>query len=155
MKEQVFPASFSLSRPIGGRTEGKHISIRIRDRVSGCEVVELRIPLEQFAMALTGLSEVPAYATWRTTALLKKREVKSVNVPLIAGEDMPYGDGREDYAARAVAPFEVDGWKANKPDFGNWHRRNGDGSYNVGFSRFVDAEEADVEKAMREMEEYL
>lgn len=144
-REKTYPAAVSISRPSYGNGD-KFIEVTIRDRISGCQIVEVKIPLEAFAEALTGLSEVPAEASWRVKNLLKKHEVKQVKVPLIEGEDFPLGDARDDYAARACAPFEVDGWKASTKDFGNPHRSTGyKEGYNVTFHRYVEATPEDIE----------
>lgn len=53
-----------------------------------------------------------------------------------------FGKGDAVAKARALAPFEVDGWKGRVDDLGNMHKSTGDGTgYHVVFTRHVPLED--------------
>lgn len=47
--------------------------------------------------------------------------------------------GEKEMASVALIPYEVDGWRGYADDLLNHHHRNQDGTFNVSFTRFVDA----------------
>ena len=71
-----------------------------------------------------------------------RREHKREVVPYKA----VYGEYEKPAKAKALAPFEVDGWKGNASDLGNHHRGNDTDGYSVLFARFVPNEEPQSSK---------
>jgi hypothetical protein len=138
--ERKFTAVLQIGRPSGMR-EGV-ISIQIEDVASGCRILELDVPLADFAAALTGryLNDVPG--TYWPAPVGARAEIKREVVPFDSS-GVPYAaerDGRYAHPAvdAALAPFEVDGWKGDRSDLFNGHRHAGDKLQKVKFRRLVD-----------------
>jgi hypothetical protein len=114
-----------------GRTTGskEYIHIIITDEDSRTRIVEVEMPLEEFAKCITGLSVCDIPATFGKLSLVgKKMEVKTLQLPL----DYNNFDKFE----QVVKPFEVDGWVADKQDGINHHYLSRSG-YQVHFRRWV------------------
>lgn len=114
--------------------------VDISDNKSGVRVAEVRLTLEQFAMAIG--SQVISDAEVEYGPLDKvgmKHEHKSEQVAI---EDC----GHKEFEAmlrKAVKPFEVDGWVASVDRSCNHHRicRGDPKLYTVSFHRWIPDEE--------------
>lgn len=122
-----FRGKLTLSFPTGGK-EGRAARISLDDDSSGVPVVQVELTMEEFGLFISGLAMRPCeYEAGNSALFGASREVKS--------EQVVWGDAtKED----AVAPFEVDGWRARLSDVGNYHNRISHDIYNVMFFRFVD-----------------
>mgnify|MGYP000175574113 FL=1 len=138
---KFLPTKISITRPSGGGAD--YVQLEIEDATSGSILFQTRVPLAEFTEAITGLSSRPC----ETMALgVKyfgmKLETKVQVVPKI--EDDGLWKNRGQTEKKAVAPFEVDGWKARQGDYGNHHRSiktaGTDAAYNVNFYRYVNPE---------------
>ena len=123
-----------ISRASGGQADKQPMHITITDEISGCRVCEMFLALDEFTKGLTssqgiGTLEIFPHAPWGM-----KPEHKTVFIPYTGPT---YGKGSEAKIAEALAPFEINGWKARKGDMGN-HHRGGPEGYNVVFFRHVD-----------------
>jgi len=130
----------TISRP-SGNLDFAYIEIRVNDELSGSQFVSVRVPLAEFAEALTGLAHVDCEFDLRPDLVGMRRENKEEFVP----GGIPY-TAREAQqkiiAAELLAPFEIDGWKGREADLFNHHRRNSCGA-RVTFVRYVPIEVAE------------
>lgn len=114
------------------------VVLSLRDDGSGVEFAELSLTVEAFAR-LVQREAVPFVGEVRGLEHLGKRlEVKTV--------DVQTPDLKDDFEAvmrERVAPFEVDGWKADEHDMRerNMHKNSG-GRYSVRMRRYVPKEGA-------------
>lgn len=138
MSHSKLKGGLSISRP-SGNIGPDYIEIRVVDELSGSQFVSVRVPLAGFAEAVTGRGHVDCEFDFRPELVGLKREHKEEFVPY---DDLSYyarhGD-RDEVAAEAFAPFEIDGWKGRADDLFNHHRRGKDGS-RVTFIRYVPIE---------------
>lgn len=130
--------NLSISRPsYGGFDDREFIEITFRDCSSGTEFVTARVKLDDFARALTGLGHLDMSFDFYPELVGKKYEHKTEIVPR---PDVGYNDkNRNEIAAKAFAPFEVEGWKGRVDDLFNSHMRTKEG-YRVIFTRYVEAQ---------------
>ena len=113
-----------ISRPQG--RDGTDVCIQITDELSQVQFATVYMTHEQFSVAL-GSSVGHGEFDLRGAHLVGMTvEHKTEVVPFSHGEDK----------AEALASFEVDGWKGDRPDLGNMHKRAGDG-FKVMFRRHV------------------
>lgn len=145
------PVAVSISRPSyhDGRSA---ISLRIEDRVSGCQIVEVEMTCEAFTKAITGLQSMPGTAKWTPDCLLMRRELKRCFVP--QDKWASTGEDRAKQLDEATKAIRVDGWEIHsRSDFGNMHKHakgpNGENGYMVSFIRFVEATEEDIAKGFK------
>lgn len=138
--ETMLPGRITITRPSHGNRDGNYISITIVDESSRARMIEVEIPVAEFALALTGLSEqCCSFAPGAFEIAGWTREHKRVDVPDNHSRRwLKYEDKRE-AAREAVAPFEIDGWECNYlEDFGNMHRYDRETkTYSMGLVRFV------------------
>lgn len=136
-------ASISISR-IHSNHEPDCIHIRVEDETSGCMILDLEMSLAAFAQALTGLSGMKCEGVlYKDAPVGKQRQVKE---ELVSRPKKVTLENQEAVAAKAFAPFEVDGWQGRVSDLFNHHRRveintANEEIYRVVFTRFVDAVE--------------
>ena len=96
------------------------VHITFRDEASTIEFAEVRLTLEQFAQAVTGVMVSGVDGTVRALDKVGlKMEHKVEEVPFNCW-DLDRSPAR---AAAALKPFEVDGWKGQEEDLFNSHRR--------------------------------
>ena len=121
-----------------GDTRG--VEICIEDGSSGLVVLRVTLTPDQFFKMMSKLGHVPCKAGLsRDERIGMQAEVKTV---FVASEDNPDDKAIE----KALAPFEVDGWKGRRRNMKNWHNHmHGEGGYSVVFDRWVPREEADHE----------
>lgn len=114
-----------------GSTSG--INITVVDEISGCECADITLTAEAFGETATGHSYQECDFELRPLNVGKTREVKSEVIPF------KYKNlKKEEEEAKAVLkPYEIDGWEGSWRDLCNHHRRVGNDSYRVGFTRFV------------------
>lgn len=131
-----FDAKVTISRSSGGDDPGRPMSITIEDATSGCELVEVRMSLEEFAAAITGYAMRPAAGDYyQHCPVGKRREIKHEDIGVPRG----WTFSNRDAAAKLIMPFEVDGWNGYADDLLNHHRHVSANKYRVLFTRFVDA----------------
>ena len=111
--------------------EPEYFVIEVEDVASGIEAVTIRVSPADLALALSGRSNVPVEIEWHTENVGMRAETKT-EVVSCRGYDLTKAQKRA-----AVAPFEVDGWRADVEDVGNRHRSTGDSGYRVTFRRWV------------------
>lgn len=129
------PGTLTISHPSGGGSD--YIEIRVEDAKSGITFLELQVSLEAFTHAITGRASQDCTLELRGLDNLgKRREVKHERVPYTR----VYGEYEQLAKAKALAPFEVDGWRGYAGDLGNHHKGNDTTGYSVSFTRFVDAD---------------
>lgn len=136
MQHRKMKGSVSTNRPRGSGNP-EYAQIDVNDELSGTRVLTVRIPLKDFAEALFGLAHVECEFDLNPDLVGKKCEHKQEMVPIEDG--LRYADRSSPLAAKALAPFEVDGWKGRVDDLFNPHRRGGN-SARVTFVRYVEVE---------------
>lgn len=116
------------------------VSIQVNDEVSGTRVIDVRVPVEDFARALMGLNGVGCTFSLLSRVVGKRRELKELFV--VVPDSGFNKESRKRVAAEAVRPFEVDGWKASLDDALNHHRvvrwEDNGKVVRVRFTRFVE-----------------
>ena len=134
MSIKELPGKITITRPMDPRVEEEYISISVKDMVSHKEVVEVRVPLDNFSKALTGQGFIDCEIKYPSQENIgKKRETKYENVPC-----KDYLETEEE-KREVLEPFEVDGWIGRSSDLNNHHRSTEDG-YNVLFERWIEIE---------------
>jgi hypothetical protein len=130
----------------GSNRGDDHVTIRLEDRPSSFEVVEIRVNLAEFADALMGRGYVSCNYKLNPSPNIGKRGEHKTEKVLIP--DRAYGED-EDRAAtirRAIEPFEVDGWSGRDEDADNHHRwtDRGEGGIwtQIVFERWIDDDPA-------------
>ena len=135
------PGNLTISRP--SYSDGtKVIRITVEDELSGIEFLTVEVGLEQFAEALTGLGAMDCQLEVYPDQIGKRAERKAEWVPMEITFLLD-GAAREAAHRVALAPFEVDGWRAIGGRLGNRHyhsKRDGQDGYTVSFVRYVEAE---------------
>lgn len=136
------PGRITISRHTG--TQKHYMSVEIDDAASGTRVLEFRLEMEEFAMAVTGHGYVPGTIVWFDNNRVGTRhEHKVERVQLPEGFNRSAED-RKAEAAPILAPHEVDGWKGVVSDLFNHHRQKHTSgqqwSAEVAFHRWVDPE---------------
>lgn len=133
---QHLPGTISISR-VSSNQEPDYICVEIRDERAGVIVAMAKLPLENFAAAVTGLGHRPCELTFfdlSKVGMIRENKTETINFSVgILDARMRLSDE----ARAAMAPFEVDGWKGNPPDLANPHHRLSDGSHRVNFERWV------------------
>jgi hypothetical protein len=133
MDRKYYPGEISFSR---NNHNEMHFHI---DDANGSRIVDVYMTPEQFGLMISGLSNQECkFALTNLNVVGKKREIKT--------ELVPYSDYRnnEEEMRKALAPFEIDGWKAIKGQLGNHHYRlfvDDTQVYSVNFVRFIDIKE--------------
>lgn len=133
---KVLKGKVSINRT-SSNYKDDYITIELTDDSSGCTVTNIEISMQEFALAVTGLSARPCEFEWYTNCPVgKRREIKTEIV------EVPTYDTRE-VASKYLKPYEIDGWIGYVSDIGNMHRRvqsakDGWSGFRVTFTRFVD-----------------
>lgn len=96
-------------------------------------MIDITLTFEQFGAAIGGHVECD-YKLGAIELSGKVREHKSVDIPF----KNPFQLADEEID-KILLKYEVDGWKAYRDDFKNYHRF-GKGIITVGFTRFVEPE---------------
>lgn len=139
---KTLKANLTINRPYSGDSQGKVITIELTDELSGCIAVKVEVAGEEFMNALFSMAIRPCTMLFNDSGVVgMKSEHKQEHV------FVPDGDykQRKTIAAKALNPHEVDGWKGDKDDCQNNHRRvksevrSGVKGYvmNVTFRRYV------------------
>lgn len=112
-------ASVSISRPTGcdayrdePGTEYGVICINVKDESSRAGFLTIHMRPEDFALAITGLSEIKCAAEVRNLDVIGKKKVdKQVRITVT----LPTHDrkAREAILREAAKPYEVNGWMAD------------------------------------------
>lgn len=124
-----YQGSVTISRVSSSSRD--YVSITLKDDLSRCEVVEIKLSILEFGEALSGLALRPCefeYSPETPVGKIRETKTELVTVP------------SSDHARDAVAAFEIDGWIGYDADASNSRCRTADGRYRVSFHRFVDAE---------------
>lgn len=120
---------------ISRRTNGNNpdlVTIMIQDENSRSQV-EAFLTLEQFGLVVMGCYFDGATAEWHNPELLGfVRETKTVYVTW-SGSFRTTPQQRQE----AISLYETEGWKGRAEDLDNDHNRRGNGTYAVGFVRWV------------------
>lgn len=118
------------------------VGLILVDEASRAKFLEIEIPFHEFGKAVAGMSEQPCEFEVRMKAPLGMRhEHKTELVPVLP---FTQREDRPEWAASALSPFEVDGWKGTTADLFNGHRREenqaGETFQRVSFHRHVNPE---------------
>jgi hypothetical protein len=139
---RTLPGKLTITSHQIPATNCRSFTIEVADEISSALVLRAEISGEEFANALATLAYRPCSVTYYGIDVIgMKREHKTEIVPELPEFKGKYGkNDQKQHASYAVAPFEVDGWKAYLPDFGNSHCAV-NGGYKVNFSRHVSTSE--------------
>jgi len=103
---KTLDGKLSISRPSG--SDEPYIKIAIEDKLSRVEFLEINIPLEEFAEALTGLALRPVTLKVRSLDKVGKvKEGKSLNFVVKTKGD------RKEYAEQNAQSHADEGWTAS------------------------------------------
>lgn len=127
----MLEGKLSISRTRSNRDDESCISITVTDELSRTRFLKIEISPEEFANAITNLGERPCMFELSAGLVGKRREHKTVVVPL---KD-PFKATADERLA-AIAEYEVDGWIGYKPDANNHHNYS-DKGVRVGFVRYI------------------
>lgn len=131
MPQEKQKGTFRISRWHSNGDQSTGITISLVDELSNSECVEIHCTVEALGMALT-CSQQECEFEWRPQVVGKRAENKTEIVPI------SFTEKNEKKIAKALAPFEVDGWHARRSDLGNHHCRIPDGKHQrVVFFRHV------------------
>lgn len=138
--------AFRVGRPQGtGLQKEEEIRMDFYDEVSGVSFMSVEMSHETFSQALGSL-QVTCKATLRAldrVGTQYQNKVEFVPIPEKYKEEIMLSKAA---TQECLEPFEVDGWKARRGDFGNHHRyakQRPEGSdddvrgYHVNFGRHV------------------
>jgi len=118
-----------------GSFDDDNMNISIKDNLSGTGFLSVTVGLGDFTKALSGQAFIPCdFEVHNFQKLGTKREHKTVSL------DAPRGFINQEQEDAAVAPYEVDGWEARRPDLHNSHNWTGEGQTSVCFERWVNIE---------------
>ncbi len=132
----------TISRRHHSRDDDRDIYISIIEDESSCRVVEACMSLKDFALALTGMSHTACEIDIYEAPYGKKRIFKVE--PSVKFKKRPE-DLTKKQLDKILAPFEIDGWKAERY-FNTQHqvRHVADGyEVRVTLYKFVDPEDVD------------
>lgn len=110
------PGNISIKRMQGGREETP-VRIELIDQESGCVAAYIHMGLEQFASALLGLSHIKCEFEFNDSGVIgmtAQNKEEKVPVP-------PYSSRQKGWQKIALAPYEIDDWKARGGDIDNHH----------------------------------
>lgn len=125
-------------------TEPNYMLIQIEDESSGIEFVEVKLSLENFAQAITGLGHVPCKFKTRgleKIGLIREHKVEEVYI------NFHTHPTQKASAKSAITNFETDGWKGwiedafNHHNFVREHAKDID-VYRINFDRWVENEKS-------------
>lgn len=112
--------------------------LEVEDAQAHITFLSLEISPEELALALAGRGYRPC--TLEVNGLDKvglAQEHKAENLPAFTGALPADPAKRLALLNEWVRPWEVDGWRGFAPDLTNDHNRQPDGTYRVGFVRWV------------------
>ena len=110
----------TISR-IGNDHKTGKITIRVEDKASSVQFVELEMNLADFAIALTGRAISPVDFELKGTHLVGKQlENRTVNVAISV---LINAESRAKAIRKAIAEYEGDGWVGSDNDALNFHNR--------------------------------
>ena len=101
----------------------------------GAWLLDIRVPLENFARAVTGLGHLSCEYDLNERCPIGK--IKEIKYEKIQAPAYARPEDREIVTRYLLSPFEVDGWKGTGDDLYNSHKRK-DGMATVAFYRYVD-----------------
>lgn len=140
-KEIAITGTLQIHRAHSTR-EPDYVTLRLTDRLSRCDVVEIKMSIPEFAEALLGMGDRECSAILRPAHAGQRLENETQAVTWYngAGEDAEVAS-RE----AAIARLEVGGWIGNRSDAKNHHRLSYDRTgktvtARVNFQRWVDVE---------------
>jgi len=119
------------------RTSDDVIRLTFKDKLSSLQILSAEMTPHDFAEAVTGMAFVSAVGELNTNPNIGKiREVKTVPIAY----DGHYKTWEENFDT-FVAPYEVEGWKADAYDRKHNHHRSNGEVYRTLFIRYVDVKE--------------
>lgn len=129
---------------INRRSDGK-IIIEVGDYVSGVGIVKVTLTAEQFGDAISGLylgaGRTAAVSFNDTGARFFGCKLEHKTVIMDPPEIIPRDRAERDAGFDSMCePYEVDGWRLNRDDLTNHHRRTDNGKQRVSAFRYVDAD---------------
>lgn len=121
---QKLKGKLTISSPSGGLSEKDIVRIEILDVDASCYAVLVEMEIEIFARALMGHGHMDCVFEFNDSGnvgTISQNKEETVPVP---------ADSYRNLKAQklALAPFEVDGWKARAGDIDNHHRASQDKS---------------------------
>ena len=137
------PGRLIVTNPHGGDRKD-YVNVQITDAISSTILVNVKLSLEQFGIALSSSREVKCDLEYYPESIGKVQESKTEEV------FVPKGEWKDRYktAEEAVSKFEVDGWKGSVSDATNSKRNIEYGDkgtiQKVSFYRYVDRNIEDI-----------
>lgn len=133
MPDELIPGKITISKVVGLGDD--YMEIRIRDVDASVEFIEVKLSMEDFAQAITGMGAIPCKFEVRGLENVgKKRETEPLKFPI------PGVLEKKEKALELLPSYIPDGWKASM----YFHSRNsftteGDQHYaNTTIYRWVD-----------------
>jgi hypothetical protein len=134
----------TISRTTNSKS-GSYIWIEIKDKVSGCRIIETTLTLEDFAMAITGMGHIPCTSEFFEDAPVgKKRQTK---IEYLRRPPVSNTFVKASIAKEILEPYEIDDWKARVHDLWNPHHwialEDGSPGVSVTFERWVGVDKSE------------
>lgn len=155
LRRKGLAGKLCISRPncYGGE---EYVEITLQDATSHSMMVEIKVPLAEFARALTGFSNQPC--RFDVGAVEAAGSVYQYKTEIVRGRGDLFRSGpeRDRIEDEALAPFEIDGWRARRSDIGNGHRavrgestEAGAWAYSVTFFRNVRPDDGETVESLQ------
>lgn len=125
----------TISRVADSTRDSDFMSITIKDKESGKELMEAQMELEEFALAITGGGRLDA----RLRILMDnipfagfRKEITTVKLPYYSTSTEIFRESQQKEARK----YEVDGWRLVPEDYN--HHRASHGFYHATFERYTE-----------------
>ena len=127
--------NITLSRYDSNYEDTHPIHLKVEDKDSGTQFIDIGMTLKDFAFLITGMGYIDCQFELRGLDVVgKKREHKKESVSLPPGMFLP----TKEQAKELIKPFEVDGWIGSIDDATNHHNRSRvSDNVLVSFVRFI------------------
>jgi len=127
--------NITLSRYDSNYEDTHPIHLKVEDKDSSTQFIDISMTLKDFAFLITGMGFMDCEFEVRGLDRLgKKRENKTEYVPVPKGTFLP----TKEEAKELIKAFEIDGWIGSIDDATNHHNRSrGSDTVLVGFVRWI------------------
>lgn len=144
------PLRLNMGRVSAGKGDD-YLNFTIQDQVSGAQIVDIKITAAEFANLLSARS-AHCLGDLRLHGIGK---LQAIRKQLVATEEYSFTPERK---TEILAAYEIDGWRADREDLGNSHRRTdkAEKGFVVTFRRWEELTPEDFEAArLAEVQQWI